>query len=70
MDEILRMIKGFQKADSEGVAIPANWPNNELVKDRVILPPASSEDAIEQRRTQQEKKEIECYDWWLCHRNP
>jgi peroxiredoxin (alkyl hydroperoxide reductase subunit C) len=70
MDEFLRMIKGFQKADKEGVAIPANWPDNELVKDRVIIPPANSEEAIKQRKTQQEKREIECYDWWLCHRKP
>lgn len=68
MDEILRMIKGFQKADKEGVAIPANWPNNELVKDDVILPPASDEETIKKRKEQEESGEIECYDWWLCHR--
>ena len=43
MDEILRMVKGFQISDKEGVAIPANWPNNELIKDKVIIPPASDE---------------------------
>jgi peroxiredoxin (alkyl hydroperoxide reductase subunit C) len=35
MDEILRMVRGFQVADKEGVAIPANWPNNELVRDEL-----------------------------------
>lgn len=68
MDEFLRIIKGFQKADEEGVAIPANWPDNELVGDDVIMPPAGSEELIEKRRKQEEKGEIECYDWWLCHR--
>ncbi len=68
MDEIVRMIKGFQKSDEEGVAIPANWPENEIVGDDVIMPPASSEEEIEKRRKQEEKGEIECYDWWLCHR--
>ncbi len=68
MDEILRMIKGFQKSEKEGVAIPANWPDNELIGDRVILPPASSNEEIEQRKEQKENGEIECYDWWLCHR--
>lgn len=68
MDEFLRIIKGFQKADEEGVAIPANWPDNELVGDDVIMPPAGSEEMIEKRRKQEEKGEIECYDWWLCHR--
>ncbi|MFB6088717.1 MAG: peroxiredoxin [Candidatus Aenigmatarchaeota archaeon] len=68
MDEFLRMIKGFQKADKEGVAIPANWPENELVGDDVILPPASDEETIKKREKQSEKGEVECYDWWLCHR--
>ncbi|MEF8798934.1 MAG: peroxiredoxin [Candidatus Bipolaricaulota bacterium] len=68
MDEFLRIIKGFQKADEEGVAIPANWPENELVGDDVIMPPAGSEEMIEKRRKQEEKGEIECYDWWLCNR--
>ncbi len=68
MDEIVRMIKGFQKSDEEGVAIPANWPNNELVDDDVIMPPASSEKEIEKRKKQEEEGEIKCYDWWLCHR--
>ncbi|MGC9307615.1 MAG: peroxiredoxin, partial [Thermoplasmatota archaeon] len=35
MDEFIRMIRGFQKADEDGVAIPANWPENELVRDHV-----------------------------------
>ncbi len=68
MDEFLRMIKGFQKADEEGVAIPANWPNNELMEDDVILPPAGDVDTIKKRKKDEEAGEIECYDWWLCHR--
>jgi len=61
-DEFLRMIKGFQTADKQGVAIPANWPNNELFGDDVILPPASNEEAAAERRGKEE-----CLDWWLCH---
>jgi len=63
MDEFLRMIKGFQVADKNGVAIPANWPNNELIKDRVIIPPATDTKTAEKR-----VKEYECYDWWFCHK--
>jgi len=63
MDEFLRMIKGFQVADKNHVAIPANWPNNELVKDRVIIPPASDVTTAKKRL-----KEYECYDWWFCHK--
>jgi peroxiredoxin (alkyl hydroperoxide reductase subunit C) len=68
MDEFLRMIKGFQKAEAEDVAISADWPENELIGDRVILPPASSNEVIAKRKEQVENGEIECYDWWLCHR--
>lgn len=63
MDEFLRMIKGFQVADSNGVAIPANWPNNELIKDEVIVPPATDVKTAEKRT-----KEYTCYDWWFCHK--
>jgi peroxiredoxin (alkyl hydroperoxide reductase subunit C) len=63
MDEILRMIKGFQVSDTHGVAIPANWPQNELIKDRVIIPPPTDQQTAEKRR-----KEYECYDWWFCHK--
>ena len=63
MDEFLRMIKGFQVAEKYGVAIPANWPKNELVKDRVIIPPASDVATAKKRL-----KEYECYDWWFCHK--
>jgi peroxiredoxin (alkyl hydroperoxide reductase subunit C) len=63
MDEILRMIKGFQTADKHGVAIPANWPNNELVRDEVIVPPPSDEKSAKER-----KKKYECFDWWFCHK--
>ncbi len=68
MDEIIRMVKGFQKSEEDGVAIPANWPENELVDDRVILPPAGSEKGIDKRKQQEEDGEIECFDWWLCHK--
>ena len=63
MDEFLRMIKGFQLSDKNGVAIPANWPKNELINDRVIVPPATDVTTAKKRL-----KEYECYDWWFCHK--
>jgi len=63
MDEILRMVKGFQVSDKEGVAIPANWPNNELIKNEVIIPPASDEKTAKKRL-----EDYDCYDWWFCHK--
>ena len=62
-DEILRMIKGFQVADAQKVAMPGNWPNNELIGNRVIVPPATDVKAAAKRL-----EEYECYDWWLCHK--
>jgi len=63
MDEILRLVKALQTSDKEKAAIPANWPNNELIGDRVIVPPPSSE-----KEAQERLKNYECYDWWFCHR--
>ncbi|MHA1212718.1 MAG: peroxiredoxin, partial [Candidatus Heimdallarchaeota archaeon] len=63
MDEILRIVEAFQVADKHDVAMPANWPKNELLKDRVIIPPASDVKTAKKRL-----KEYECYDWWLCHK--
>ena len=63
MDEFLRMIKGFQVAEKNGAAIPANWPKNELIKDRVIIPPASDVVTAKKRL-----KEYEGFDWWFCHK--
>ncbi|MEM0231449.1 MAG: peroxiredoxin [Candidatus Woesearchaeota archaeon] len=69
MDEILRMVDGLQKADKYGVAMPANWPNNELVKDHVIVPPASDVKTAKDRLLSAKSGEIECYDWWMCHKS-
>lgn len=63
MDEIVRMIKGFQVAEKNGVAIPANWPNNELIKDNVIIPPPTDEKTAKERM-----KQKDCFDWWFCHK--
>ena len=62
MNEILRLVKALQTAD-KGYATPANWPNNELVKDEVIIPPASDEKTASKRQ-----KEYNCFDWWFCHK--
>ncbi len=63
MDEIVRMVKALQVADKNKVAMPANWPNNELVGDEVIISPASDEKTAAER-----PKQYECFDWWFCHK--
>lgn len=67
-DEILRALKALQVSDEHGVALPHKWPDNELIKDRVIVPPASTTEQIKERKKAEEKGEIECFDWWLCHK--
>ena len=67
-DEILRALKALQISDKYGVALPHKWPNNELINDRVIVPPAGDVETIKKRMEAKEKGEIECYDWWLCHK--
>ena len=64
MDEILRAVKVLQIADEQG-AVPADWPKNEIIKDRIIVPPATNEKEAEKRL---KNKDLECFDWWLCHK--
>lgn len=63
MSEIVRMVKGLQVSDKEGVAMPANWPNNELINNEVIIPPATDEKTASER-----SQKYDCYDWWFCHK--
>ncbi|WP_022660990.1 peroxiredoxin [Paucidesulfovibrio longus] len=64
MDEILRALKALQTSDNNGVAIPAGWPNNELIGGKVIIPPAKDTTAAKTRLS-----EHEGYDWWFCYRD-
>ena len=57
------MVEGLQTADENGVAMPANWPNNELVGDEVIVPPASDVKTANERL-----EEYDWYDWWFWHK--
>ncbi len=68
MDEILRSVEGMQVSDKNGVAMPANWPNNEILNDRVIVPPATTTEMVKDRLAKAKAGDHECYDWWLCHK--
>ena len=63
IDEVVRSVKALQLSDEKKVAVPANWPENELIKDRVIVPPAKTVKDAEER-----PKNYDCYDWWFCHK--
>lgn len=62
-DEFLRIIKALQTSDKEGVAMPANWPENELIGDKVIIPPATDIKAANYK-----KDKYDNYDWWFLYR--
>jgi len=63
MDELLRAVRALQTSDANGVAMPAGWPNNELIKDQVIVPPAADVSSAKKRLN-----EYEGFDWWFCYR--
>ncbi len=62
IDEILRAVKAFQVSDAQG-AMPANWPNNSLIGDRVIIPPP-----MDVATAAEYKPSAASYDWWFCHK--
>ena len=68
MEEILRVVEAMQISDEQKVAMPANWPINEILKDRVIIPPAKDIKTAQDRLKRAKSGEFDCYDWWLCHK--
>jgi peroxiredoxin (alkyl hydroperoxide reductase subunit C) len=63
VDEIIRAVKALIVSDENGVATPENWPNNALIGDHVIVPPATCVEEAEKRKGQEG-----CFDWWFCHK--
>ena len=64
MDEVVRALKALKISDEQG-AVPAGWPNNELIGDRIIVSPASN---VKMAKERLEDKSLECFDWWFCHK--
>lgn len=64
IDEILRALKALQIADANKVAMPENWPNNELIKDKVIIPPPKDVNEAEKRKNVKDG-----YDWWFTYKS-
>jgi len=62
IDEVVRVVQALQVSDAQG-AVPAGWPHNELIGDRIIVPPAK-----DQKTAAQRLKEYDCFDWWFCHK--
>lgn len=62
IDEILRLLKALQVNTIHRRALPANWPNNELINSAVIVPPAKTIQEAQERI-----KKFKCFDWWFCY---
>ncbi|NLL69685.1 MAG: peroxiredoxin [Epulopiscium sp.] len=69
VDEILRAVKALQTSDTKGVAMPENWPNNPMLGDKIIIPPAPTEDLANERLAKAKDGDFECLDWWFCYKN-
>jgi len=63
ISEILRVVQALQTSDTYKVSCPANWPNNELIGDKVIIPPPTDEKTAAQRRGIENS-----YDWWFSYK--
>ena len=69
MDEILRALKALQTHEKHKVALPANWPNNEDLGDKVIIPPAANTKDAQARLDDAKAGKFECWDWWFCYKD-
>ncbi|HEV51627.1 MAG TPA: peroxiredoxin [Thermoprotei archaeon] len=63
IDEILRATKALQVIERDKVALPANWPNNEIVGENAIVPTASTIQEAQTRLTQ-----YKGLSWWLTYK--
>ncbi|QDX39377.1 peroxiredoxin [Salarchaeum sp. JOR-1] len=69
IDEILRSLRALQKSDADGVATPADWPENETFGDRVLLsPPGTEADARARKEEAADREDAEYHDWWFVTR--
>ena len=62
IDEIIRILIGLQISTEYGVAIPANWPRNEIIGKNFIIPPPKTIQEVKNRM-----ERYKCFDWWFCY---
>ena len=65
IDEILRSLEALQLSEAEGVATPADWPNNPNFGDKVLLPPPGTDEDAAARLEEAEEKGYDARDWWF-----
>lgn len=64
--EIKRAVHALQVSDAMKAGTPANWPNNELTGDKLLLLPPQSLQAADERKAKAQAGQLDCYDWWFC----
>jgi len=62
IDEVVRAVRALQVSETQG-AVPADWPKNSMIGDRIIVPPATDEKTAATRLS-----EYTGYDWWFVHK--
>lgn len=63
IDEIVRAVKAVKTFDENQTSTPAGWPNNELIGNKVIIPPPTDIETAKKRTC-----EFENYDWWFSYK--
>lgn len=63
MDEIVRIVEGLQLFDATHLMPPANWPQNEIIGDKVLVPPSTKLTA-----TQVEEQHVTQLSDWFRYR--
>ena len=66
ISEIIRALVALQVSDTNKVALPANWPNNELIGNKAFLSPPTDIPTAKERVNQDGN--ITCLDWWFCYK--
>ncbi len=56
----VRAARDLQISDKQS-AVPAGWPNNELISDRIIVPPTMDEETTQKRSGTISEKTIKTY---------
>lgn len=64
MEEIIRALVALQVADENKVALPANWPQNEIIGDQVIISPATTV-----KQAEENAMNYNNFDWWFAYKN-
>lgn len=64
IDELIRCVTAIATCDEKGVALPADWPYNELIQDKGLMPPPTNI-----QKAKEMANNPDSYDWWFSYKN-